>query len=207
MSENAPFLFRWGDEMGVRAWARAIDGAATVALHHGADDRWLQLDAPEQFAEWVATVADRLPACRSWITVLGLNAWPLERYVGPRTLATGRVLRAFDHQLAGHVLATRVLEQRLPGSAVAAGLVDDARAYEVSALLADVLAAPADGVDRTIIGTHLRGRKERWEAAHPATTPRQRLIRRLAASAIPLEQALPRAIAAAYEATAEDRAA
>ena len=200
MSEHAPFLFRWGDEMGVRAWARAVDGAATVALHHGADDRWLHLDAPERFAEWAGTVADRLPACRAWISVPGLNRWPIDRYVGVRTLATGRVLRAFDHQLAGHVLASAVLQERLPGSTVDAGVTPDDRAYELAALLDDVLAARAEGVARATVGTHLRRRKQQWEATHPATTPRQRLLRRLAASAIPLEQALPRALGAVYAA-------
>jgi hypothetical protein len=207
MSENAPFLFRWGDEMGVRAWARAVDGTATVALHHGADDRWLQLDAPERFADWAAIVADRLPACRSWITSVGLNQWPLERYVGVRTLATGRMLRAFDHQLAGHVLAEVVLQERRPGSTVVAGIVPDERAYELAALLSDVEAAPGLGVPRPHVGPFLRERKQRWEAAHPARTPRQRLIRRLAASAVPLEQALPRALGASYEAAARTRAA
>jgi len=202
MSENAPFLFRWGDELGVRAWARAVDGDATVALHHGADDRWLHLDAPERFAEWAATVAERLPACRSWIAVQGLNQWPLERYVGVRTLATGRLLRAFDHQLAGHVLAGAVLQERLPGSSIVAGIAPDGRAYELSALLADVEAAPGRGVSRAEVGRFLRERKQQWEADHPAKTPRQRLIRRLAASAIPLEQALPRALGAIYETAA-----
>lgn len=199
MTENAPFLFRWGDELGVRAWASGVDADATVVLHHGPDDRWLHLDAPELFAEWAAAMADRLPACRSWISVHGLNRWPLERYVGVRTLATGRLLRSFDHQLAGHALAARALHERLPGSRVAAGIVTDDRAYEVSALLDDALAAPAHGVPRAAVGAHLRERKAAWDQLHPTTTPRQRLIRRMAASAIPLEQALPRALGAIYE--------
>lgn len=203
MSEQAPFLFRWGDELGVRSWARAVDADATVVLHHGADDRWLQLDAPERFAAWAEAVAGRLPSCRSWITVQALNRWPLERYVGVPRLATGRVLRAFDHQLAGHVLAGATLQRRLPGSTVVAGIEDDERAYELSALLHDALEAPLRAVRRSGVGDHLRERKRAWEAAHPTTTPRQRLIRRLAASAIPLEQAIPRALGAVYEGVRE----
>lgn len=199
MSENAPFLFRWDDELGVRSWARAVDGDATVVLHHEADDRWLQLDAPERFADWADTVAARLPACRSWISVQGLNQWPLERYVRARTLATGHLLRALDHQLAGHVLAGLVLQERLPGSSIDPGVVTDDRAYELSSLLEDVLAAPERGVPRRSVATFVRERKQRWEEAHPARTPRQRVIRRLAASAIPLEQALPRALGAIYD--------
>ena len=198
MTETAPFVFRWGDELGVRSWARAVDEQAVVALHHGADDRWLRLDAPERFAEWAATVADRLPACRTWISVQGLNQWPIERYVGVRRLATGHLLRAFDHQLAGHVLATAVLVAERPGTTVRAGVEEDLRAYELAALLDDVLAAPARGIARAEVGAFLRAQKRRFEVAHPAGTPRQRAIRRLAASAIPLEQALPRALAATY---------
>lgn len=206
MTENAPFLFRWGDELGVRSWARAVDADATVVLHHGPDDRWLQLDAPERFAAWAAAVAQRLPACRSWISVEGLNRWPLERYVGVRTLATGRLLRSFDHQLAGHVLAASVLRDRSPGSTVVPGVVEDGRAYELSTLLDDVLTAPALDVPRAGVGRHLRSRKAAWEHEHPATTPRQRVVRRLAASAIPLEQALPRALGAIYDAAREQAA-
>lgn len=200
MTENVPFVFRWGDEAGVRSWARAVDATATVVLHEGADDRWLHLDAPERFAKWAKTVADRLPECRTWVSIRGLNRWPLERYVGVRTLATGRLLRAFDHQLAGHVLAAAVLGDARPGATVSVGLVDDDRAYELAALLRDVLDAPARGVPRAGVGDHLRERKRAFESQHPTATPRQRLVRRLAASAIPLEQALPRALGAVYDA-------
>ena len=195
MSEQGAFVFRWGDELGVRSWARAVDARATVVLHDGHDERWQRLDAPERFAEWAAVVAERLPACRSWVSVRGLNRWPVERYVGVRTLATGRLLRALDHQLAAHALAAATL----PGL-VDPGLADDARAYELRALLDDVLAAPARGVARADVGAHLRERKLAFEREHPAITPRQRLLRRLAATAIPLEQALPRALGAIYSA-------
>jgi hypothetical protein len=200
---SRPFVFRWGDDTGVRSWARAVDAGATVVLHDGADERWLHLDAPERFAAWAGRVAELLPACRSWISVRGLNQWPVERYVGVRNLATGRLLRAFDHQLAGHVLAGEVLGDAAPGSTIEPGLVPDGRAYELHGLLLDVLAAPGDGVPRTAIGEHLRARRAAFEAAEPARTPKQRLVRRLAASAIPLEQALPRAIAAVYDAARE----
>jgi hypothetical protein len=198
MTAATPFSFRWGDEMGVRAWARAVDGGATVALHDGADDRWQRLDAPERFAEWAEVVAARLPECRSWVSVVGLNRWPVERYGDVRHLATGRLLRAFDHQLAGHVLAAEVLERVAPGSTVDPGIVPDDRAYELGRLLLDVLALRDAAVARADVGPHLRERKAAFEGEHPARTPRQRLIRRLAASAIPLEQALPRALGAVY---------
>lgn len=198
MTDHAPFVFRWGDELGVRSWARAIDDGATVVLHAGADERWLLLDAPERFAEWAVTVAAMAPACRSWVSVRDLNVWPVERYVGVRTLATGRLLRAFDHQLAGHVLAREAITYAHPRATVVAGIAPDARAYELASLLDDVLAARERGVARSDVGDHLRERKAAFERAHPPRTPKQRLIRRLAASALPLEQALPRALGAVY---------
>jgi hypothetical protein len=198
MTDLAPFVFHWGDELGVRSWARAIDDGATVVLHDGADERWLLLDAPERFAAWATTVAAMAPACRSWISVRDLNVWPLERYVGVRTLATGRLLRAFDHQLAGHVLARDVVTGAIAGATVEAGVVADTRAYELAAMLDDVLAAPERGVARSEVGVYLRDRKGDFDRAHAPRTPRQRLVRRLAASALPLEQALPRALGAVY---------
>jgi hypothetical protein len=199
MTDASPFVFRWGDEMGVRSWARAVDPGATVVLHDGPDERWLALDAPERFADWAAVVAGRLPAVRSWVSVRGLNRWPVDRYAsqGLRRLASGRLLRALDHQLAGHVLAAA----RLPGR-VEPGLVDDDRAYELRALLADALAAPSAGVQRHLVGPWLRERKTAWDLAHPTATPRQWVVRRLVGTAIPLEQALPRALGAIYESAA-----
>lgn len=198
MTDHAPFVFHWGDELGVRSWVRAIDDGDTVVLHAGADERWLLLDAPERFADWAATVAAMAPACRSWISVRDLNVWPVERYVGVRTLATGRLLRAFDHQLAGHVLAREAVTRAIPGATVVAGIVPDVRAYELAALLDDVLAARDRGVRRSEVGDHLRARKATFERDHPPRTPKQRLVRRLATSALPLEQALPRALGAVY---------
>ncbi len=198
MSEGQPFLFRWGDDAGVRAWSRAVMPGATIVLHHGADDRWLELDAPERFGAWADHVAERVPSCRSWVSIAELNRWPVERYVRASRLATGHLLRALDHQLAGHLLASAALRARDAGATVAPGLVLDGRAYELHDLLLDVIAAPTV-VARDDLGAHLRRRRAAFEAAAPAATPRQRLVRRLAASAIPLEQALPRAIAAAYE--------
>ena len=123
----------------------------------------------------------------------------MRRYArGWRHLATGRLLRALDHQLAGHAMAAAAL----PADAtVDVGLVPHGP-YELRQLLVDVLDAPAAGVPRHEIGPHLRARRAAYEQEHPARTPRQRLRRRLTASAIPLELALPRAIAASYEAAA-----
>lgn len=198
MSALAPFVFRWGDELGVRSWARAVGPDATVVLHDGPDERWQKLDAPERFAEWAAVVAERLPACRSWVTVRGMNRWPVAAFGDVRRLATGRLLRAYDHQLAAHVLVEATLSSVAPGSEVDPGIERDDWAYELGRLLLDVLDAPAAGIARADIGPHLRERKAAFDREHPPISPRHRMSRRLIASAIPLEQALPRALGALY---------
>jgi hypothetical protein len=198
MTEVRPFVFHWGDELGVRSWARAVGPDATVALHEGPDDRWQKLDAPERFADWARLVAERLPACRSWITVRGLNQWPVAAFGDVRRLATGRLLRAFDHQLAAHVLVRQSLEESAPDHVVEPGIERDDWAYEIGQLLVDALAAPAAGVARGDVGPYLRERKTAFDREHPTRSPRHRLSRQLIASAIPLEQALPRALGAIY---------
>ena len=159
---------------------------------------WLRLDAPERFVARARRRAGEHPSCRRWRTIEGLNDWPVRRFAsGWRHFASGRLLRALDHQLAGHALATAVLPA---GSTIDVGLVDH-DPYELRQLLVDVLEAPAAGIHRTDIGPYLQERRTAYEQAHPPQTARQRLRRRLIASAIPLEMALPRAIAAAYETT------
>jgi hypothetical protein len=199
MTDSPAIVLQWGDgralDAAVTSVASAGSGRAAIVLHAGADDRWLRLDAPELFADWAAQVAAALPDERRWTTIDGLNDWPVTAYAGNlRGLATGHLLRALDHQLAGHALASAALPH---GSDVAVGLADD-DAYELGQLLLDVLAAPRLGVARNAIGPHLRARRQDYVRGHAAVSPRRRLRRRLVASAIPLEQALPRAIAAAY---------
>ena len=166
-----------------------------IVLDPEPGEEWLRLDAPERLASVATDAARAHPDERHWRTIEGLNDWPVRRYAaGWRHLATGRLLRALDHQLAGHALAAAVL----PADAlVEVGLVEHGP-YELRQLLLDVLEAPALGVPRIEIGPHLRSRRATYERDHPARTPRQRLRRRLTASAIPLELALPRSIAAAY---------
>ncbi len=121
MTVAEPFVFRWGDERGLRSWAKAVDETAVVVLDVGDDERWLALDAPDSFADWARVVTGATPSCRRWVTVRNLNRWPVERYLRLPRLATGRLLRAFDHQLAGHVLATAVIGLAAPGSDIDPG--------------------------------------------------------------------------------------
>ena len=181
-----------------------MTGPSPFVLDPAPDASWLRLDAPERFEARASREADRHPGVRRWRTIEGLNDWPVRQYAtGWRHLATGHLLRALDHQLAGHALAAAVLPS---GSEVDVGLVAHGP-YELRQLLLDVLDAPAAGVPRTEIGPHLRERRVAYERDHPPRTPRQRFRRRLTASAIPLELALPRAIAAAYGAAPRAAAA
>jgi hypothetical protein len=194
MTGSGDFVLRWGE-------APTIDAvpahAEHVVLHAGRDERWLLLDSPERFADWAAAVASRLDAAE-WTTIDGLNDWPVRAYAsGLRTLATGRLLRALDHQLAGHVLARRAVRALHANAPVAVGLVHH-EPYELEQLLRDVLEAPADGVTRAELSAHLRRRRDEHTREHPLRTPRARLLRRLVATAVPLELALPRAIGAVY---------
>jgi hypothetical protein len=141
----------------------------------------------------------------SWVTIDGLNDWPVGAYFSTwRTFATGRLLRTLDHQLAGHVLAAAAIRDRHPGAEVEVGLVHR-DAYELEDLLRDVLAVAGAGVARGDVGPHLRRRRDEHERSAPPRSPRARVRRRLIATAVPLEQALPRALGAVYE-TATARA-
>lgn len=189
---------------------RARDLEPVVVLAHLADPVcWLRLDAPERFAAEAARSAEALGGgCRHWITMLDPNAFAVQAFVtgrvrGGHPPATGHLLRALDHLLAGHVLAADAVRAAQPGATVALGLAPTS-VYETSELLVDVLLARLRGAARADIGAHLRARRQRAvaERALPAGRRAQlagRARRRAAASVIPLDQALPRAISAVYE--------
>lgn len=170
-----------------------------IALDGGAGGWWVALDAPQRFQAWAEEVVDRFPRARAWIPIIQPNVGALRSHITWRHPATGHLLRALDHQLAAHVLAAEVIHGRIPVASVVCSLASDV-IYELDGLLLDVLLAPAAGIPRAEIGDFLRQRRSlhyRSLERHPA--PRRRLVlRRLARSVIPLEQALPRAIAAAY---------
>lgn len=198
-------------------YAAMLDAAAArglepvVALHHFTEpawlgaDFWLGLDAPELFARWVQVAVKRLQDhCRQWVTVNQPNLYAIQAYLTGafppgRRLAFGPALRALDHLLAGHVLAAREIRRRQPEAGVATTTYS-VGVYELDQLLVDVLVAPRLGVARAGIGPHLRARRADWYAssAGAPATPAQRLLRRVAATAVPLEQALPRSIAEVY---------
>lgn len=193
-------ILRWGDERTLDGLRPPGNDVARLTLTAGLDERWQHLDAPERFAEWAALVVGRFSEVHRWITVSEPNGWAVDRYAGGwRWLETRPLLRALDHQLAGHVLATQILRTATT-STVEVGLPLVAHdAYELHRMLDDIVGARDSDIDRGDIGTFLADRRAQYERDHPARTPRARLRRRIAASVLPLDQALPRAIAAVYE--------
>lgn len=182
-----------------------------VTLHHfthpgwlGADF-WLGLDAPDIFAGWVTVAVERLrDHCRRWVTVNQPNVCAMNSYVTGvfppgRRLATGAAVRCIDHLLAAHVLADAVIHRLQPRARVSTTL-HPLPVYELDQLLLDVLLVRRRGVPRSGVGPHLRQRRTAWYR-RPTGTPApaaRRPLRRLAASIVPLEQALPRTLAEVY---------
>lgn len=193
-------ILRWGDERALDGVFLSGEDGTRLTLHAGFDERWQRLDAPERFAEWAALVVDRFPDTREWTTIAEPNGWAVERYAGGwRWLETRPLLRALDHQLAAHVLAADVIRRSSSDTRTIDLPLFTHDPYELSRMLDDILSARSQDVDRGDIGEFLGARRVEHERAHPARTPRARLRRRIAASVLPLDQALPRAIAAAYD--------
>lgn len=181
----------------------------TVCLHHFTSpawlgpDFWLRLDSPERFASWVATAVDRLgPACADWLTINEINGYAVQAYVlgtipPGRRLAFGDMVRALDHLLAAHVLAHAAIHARQPGAAVS---TDNhaSSLYELDRLLIDVLEARAAGVGRAELREWLAERRALHHQALPTWRRADGGVQRATAAILPLDQALPRAVAAVY---------
>ena len=203
------------DDAALGRYAAVLDACSErglrpmVTLHHfthpawAGADFWLRLDAPERFAAWVATAVGRLEArCRHWVTVNEVNAYALNTYltgVFPpgRRLDLASTLRCLDSLLAGHVLAYGVVHAASPGAVVSTNNYR-LSAYELDRLLVDVLLARSHGVGRHELHAWLVERRAAHDGAWPAPTALERWLRRRTAAAVPLEQALPRALAAVY---------
>jgi beta-glucosidase len=180
-----------------------------VSLHHYTHpvwlgpDFWLDLDAPERFATWAAVAVDRLaPRCRRWITINEINGYAVQTYVlgalpPGRRAANGELVRALDHMVSAHVAAYAAIHRRQPGAIVSTNS-HVSSLYELDRLLTDVLVARSRGVTRPDLHAWLRRRRATHYAALPPPSAPDTVLRRLTASIVPLEQALPRAVAAVY---------
>ena len=179
-----------------------------VTLHHFTHpawlgpDFWLRPDSPERFASWVAIAVDRLAdRCRRWVTLNEINALAVQSYL-TGMFPPGRVggvpslVRSLDHLLAAHVLAHETIHRRQPGATVTTNNYCMS-VYELDRLLVDVLLARSHGVGRDEVGAWLVERRRQQPGIGASAV--EWLLRRMAASLIRLELALPRALAAVYD--------
>lgn len=203
------------DEDAFATYGAILDGCAArgltplVTLHHFThpawlgQEFWLRPDAPERFVAWVKVAVDRLhPRCREWVTlnevnIYALQTWMTGDYPPGRRNDVAATVRTLDHMLTAHVLAYDAILERQPDASVSTNNFTFS-IYELDRLLVDVLVARGHGVHRHDIHGWLRRRRSAYHRAVAPRTPRERVLRRISHSAIPLEKALPRAIAAAY---------
>jgi 6-phospho-beta-galactosidase len=180
-----------------------------VTLHHFTHPHWLGVDfwldggAPERFATWVTTAVSALAgACRQWVTINEVNVYPLQTYLDglfpPGRRGDARAMaRCFDHLLAAHVLAYEAIHRVQPGAVVATNNYSFS-AYEPDRMLTDVLLARAAGVAQVDVRAWLVSRKAEFGRQVPAHGVGERAVRRLAASLLPIQTALGRAVDAVY---------
>jgi len=185
-----------------------------IVLHHTGPpgwlgpDFWLRLDAPARFGRWAAATVDRLGSyCGEVVTLVGPNAvaWrgSLTGALPPhRVGAVGDLVRALDHMLAAHIVAQATVRLGRPDAVVNLE-IRPTPVYEVDGLLADVLAARSYEVARYDLRRWLTERRREWYQKRRPPTLAGAFLRRAARSAIPLEQAVPRTVAAIYDGTSE----
>jgi beta-glucosidase/6-phospho-beta-glucosidase/beta-galactosidase len=204
------------DESAFDRYAAILDACAErglrplVTLHHFTHPAWLGLDfwlhpdSPERFAAWARTAVSRLATRASeWVTVNEPNILALQSYLTGmfppgRRFSMPSVVRSLDHLMAAHVLAYDAIHDVQPGAIVATNTYAFT-VYEIDRLVIDALLARQHGVARADVGHWLRERREDYYAALPIDLRAvERAIRRVAASSIPLEKALPRTLGAVY---------
>ena len=181
----------------------------TVCLHHFTHphwlgpDFWLRLGSPERFAGWAGAAVDRLAGgCASWLTLNELNGYAVQSYVfgalpPGRFLAFGDLVRCLDHMLAAHVLAYTAIHDRQPDATVST----DSHAssiYELDRMLQDILLGRSVGVDRRQLREWLSLRRT-FHYGELGGTWADELLRTVTGSILPLDQALPRAVASVYD--------
>jgi len=206
---DASAIARYRDILGA-CQARGL--APLVTLHHFThpwwlgEDLWLRPEAPERFARWAALAVDEFgDRCDQWITTNEANVLAVQTYL-MGTFPPGRVgdlastVAALDHLVAGHVLAYDAIHARQPGATVATNNFS-LSLYELDRLPLDLLSARAHGVEPRDLHPWLAERRaEHYRGVRGPTRPGrrglERVLRAVAAHALPLERALPAATAA-----------
>ena len=204
------------DRAALERYAAIVDGCTArgllpvVALHHFAHphwlgpDFWLRLDAPDRFARWAETAAAHLGSrSRHWITLNEPNAlaaltWVTGAFPPGRVGGVGDLVRASDHLLTAHVLAYGAVRRHRPDAVVSVNN-HASSVYELDRLLLDVLLARSRGVARHELRAWLDDRRRHWYAALPTPGRKEAVLRRVVRAAVPLEQALPRTVAAVWD--------
>ena len=180
--------------------------AAEVVLADGLVDAggwggWVGPDAPERFAIHAGAAARGAgPAPVSWVTWRHANRAAVRRVRQGADVAA--LVRTLDHLVAGHVLAAEAVRAVRPADGVTCEVAPSA-VYEVGALLADLLAAPAHGIARPELGPWLAERRAAFNRdVPPPGGTAGRVLRAWAAALVAGERALPRAVTAVYAAAA-----
>ena len=186
-----------------------------VSLHHFCHpawlgvDFWLRPDSPDRFAEWVKVAVDRFAGrCKHWVTINEPNIYALQTYFtgefppGHR-LHVGSTVRALDHLMAAHVLAYEVVKERQSQAVVSTNMFPFS-VYELDRLLVDVLLARSHGIGRYDLRPWLDERRREYHARSlPKPSRLEWFLRKRINSALPMEQALPRTVAAVYDSPCE----
>ena len=181
-----------------------------VTLHHFTHpawlggEFWLRPDSPERFRDWVGVAVDRLAGrCRHWVTLNEINIYALQTWFTGmfppgRRLDIAATVRTLDHMLCAHVLAYREIKARQSQAVVSTNNFAFSL-YEIDRLLIDVLLGRSRGVGRYDLSDWLRERRADYYAQVGPVPRSERPLRRLTATTIPLEKALPRSVAAVYD--------
>lgn len=186
-----------------------------VTLHHFThpawlgEDFWLRSDSPERFVRWVSLAVEHFSArCSTWITLNELNVLATLSYLiggfpPGRRRDIGAAIRSLDHLLTAHILAYHAIHRRQPDAVVGTNNACTSL-YELDRMLIDVLLGRSSGVGRHELGRWLEERRSRYYANLPGLRGRaSRLLeaglRRITASVVPLDRALPRAVATVYD--------
>jgi beta-glucosidase len=180
-----------------------------VTLHHFThpdwlgEEFWLRPDSPERYVEWVEAALERLAGrCRQWVTLNELNIYALQTWMTGdfppgRRLDVAATVRTLDHMLTGHVLAYAAIKARQPQAIVSTNNFTFS-IYELDRLLVDVLLGRSQGIDRHGMRDWLGARRAEYHRHVGPPSPLERTLRRVTKSSVPLDMALPRAVAAVY---------
>ena len=181
-----------------------------VTLHHFThpewlgENFWLDLDSPQRYAEWASVAVGRLQAhCREWITinepnVLALQTWITGIFPPGKLGSIPSCIRATDHLLTGHVLAYGIIKALQPDSIVSLNPYS-LSIYELDRLQTDLLSARTHGIGRNDVHDWLVSRRDEVTKAIPHQGGGERALRWFAGQTLPLDLALPRALAAVYD--------